>query len=134
MNEEVECKTHPDAPHGFVRNASHTEDRLVCECEYWEEPKINDRIKELGDLADELADEQIDCIGEYHPDWHSVRDQKFAELIVQECIGQCQREWYDLNNTKPVENETARDIGIRVGQKTGVLKCINQINKHFGVE
>ena len=61
-------------------------------------------------------------------------DEKFAELIVKECIGQCQREWYDLNNTKPVENETARDIGIRVGQKTGVLKCINQINKHFGVE
>ena len=46
---------------------------------------MNERIRELGDLADELANEQIDCIGEYHPDWHSVRDQKFAELIVAEC-------------------------------------------------
>ena len=30
------CKTHPDAPHGFDRNASHSADRYVCECEGWE--------------------------------------------------------------------------------------------------
>jgi len=34
--EFVPCKTHPDAPHGFCRNASHAEGRYVCECEYWE--------------------------------------------------------------------------------------------------
>jgi hypothetical protein len=33
---EVPCKTHPDAPHGFDRNASHNADRYVCECESWE--------------------------------------------------------------------------------------------------
>jgi hypothetical protein len=33
------CKTHPDAPHGFDRNASHSADRYVCECEGWEPPK-----------------------------------------------------------------------------------------------
>jgi hypothetical protein len=31
----VKCKTHPDAPHGFARNASHNEGRYVCECEHW---------------------------------------------------------------------------------------------------
>ena len=36
---EVPCKTHPDAPHGFDRNASHSADRYVCECEGWEPPK-----------------------------------------------------------------------------------------------
>lgn len=30
------CNPHPKAPHGFLRNASHTEDRYVCECEYWD--------------------------------------------------------------------------------------------------
>lgn len=35
-NEEVPCKEHPDAPHGFNRNASHNEGRYVCECEHWE--------------------------------------------------------------------------------------------------
>jgi hypothetical protein len=33
---EVLCKTHPDVPHGFDRNASHSADRYVCECESWE--------------------------------------------------------------------------------------------------
>ena len=33
---EPQCNPHPKAPHGFLRNASHTEDRYVCECEHWE--------------------------------------------------------------------------------------------------
>ena len=32
------CNPHPDAPHGFVRNASIAEDRYVCECEGWMPP------------------------------------------------------------------------------------------------
>ena len=32
----VQCNPHPDAPHGFLRDASHNEGRYVCECEYWE--------------------------------------------------------------------------------------------------
>ena len=38
MSDEVPCKEHPDAPHGFSRNASHTEGRYVCDCENWEPP------------------------------------------------------------------------------------------------
>jgi len=38
-SETPPCKTHPDAPHGFDRNASHSADRYVCECEGWEPPK-----------------------------------------------------------------------------------------------
>jgi len=34
----VKCKDHPDAPHGFDRNASHSLHRYVCECEFWEPP------------------------------------------------------------------------------------------------
>ena len=33
---EQPCKTHPDAPHGFLRQASHAAGRYVCECEHWE--------------------------------------------------------------------------------------------------
>jgi len=32
----VKCNPHPDAPHGFLRDASHNEGRYVCECEFWE--------------------------------------------------------------------------------------------------
>jgi hypothetical protein len=35
--ETHKCNTHPNAPHGFSRNASHNEGRYVCECEHWEE-------------------------------------------------------------------------------------------------
>lgn len=47
-NQEVKCKDHPDAPHGFDRNASHSEDRYVCECESWEPP-----VKEWQSLTDD---------------------------------------------------------------------------------
>jgi hypothetical protein len=36
VDETPECKTDPRAPHGFDRNASHSADRYVCECEGWE--------------------------------------------------------------------------------------------------
>jgi hypothetical protein len=57
MNEKS-CKTHPAAPHGFLRNASHTENRYVCECEYWKEPSVNDQIQQF-DLFDEPASEAL---------------------------------------------------------------------------
>jgi hypothetical protein len=35
----MRCKEHPDAPHSFMRDASHSAGRYVCECESWEPPK-----------------------------------------------------------------------------------------------
>lgn len=34
-DEEKACITHPCAPHGFNRNASHAAHRYVCDCEGW---------------------------------------------------------------------------------------------------
>ena len=31
------CNPHPNAPHGFLRQASHDAGRYVCECEWWSE-------------------------------------------------------------------------------------------------
>lgn len=33
--QEPKCSEHQDAPHSFARNASHSSDRYVCECEGW---------------------------------------------------------------------------------------------------
>ena len=60
--------------------------------------------------------------------------EKFAELIVKECIKQCQQEWYDLNNTESDTLGDARAVAILVGQKNGILKSISGIKKQFGVE
>lgn len=32
-SDRIKCSRHPDAPHGFDRNASHNERRYVCLCE-----------------------------------------------------------------------------------------------------
>lgn len=32
---EVPCSRHPDAPHGFCRSSSHSNNRYTCECEAW---------------------------------------------------------------------------------------------------
>ena len=32
-----ECSSHPDAPHGFDRSASHSNHRYTCECEGWKD-------------------------------------------------------------------------------------------------
>jgi hypothetical protein len=52
VKEDTVCKTHPDAPHGFDRNASLSEDRYVCECESWEPPEPYDQTAlELCDVC-----------------------------------------------------------------------------------
>jgi len=50
--EVIYCNPHPDAPHGFNRNASHTEDRYVCECESWipEDKSLQDYMKQAQEL------------------------------------------------------------------------------------
>ena len=85
---------------------------------------MNERIKELAEQA-----------GQGEP-FHIPPEfvEKFARLIVGECVKECQREWYDLNNEKVESDMTPRDIGIRVGQKNSILKCISKIKQHFGVE
>lgn len=68
-------------------------------------------------------------------DWKVI--EKFAELIVRECIKECKQEWYDLNTESIADDDPFQDpraTGIRVGQKNGVLKCISKIKQHFGVE
>ena len=38
MTTEKPCSTHPEAPHGFVRNASYNAGHYVCECSGWTPP------------------------------------------------------------------------------------------------
>ena len=41
-NAEIVCNPHPQAPHGFSRNSSHTAGRYVCDCEGWQPDEYND--------------------------------------------------------------------------------------------
>ena len=104
------CKTHPDAPHGFVRGAGHSEDRYVCECEFWEEPKMNERIKEL---AVEAGYKDLPTV---RLAFQGFDKEKFAELIVRECAKVCR----DQPNVYALKAD--RD------------NCAIAIEEHFGVE
>lgn len=79
---------------------------------------MNERINSLAEQADEFADNEIRMPGEYHPDWHNVRDQKFAELIVRECI-------------EVIDNTSDNTKLMRVDP---YQKIIWAIEEHFGVE
>ena len=47
---------------------------------------MNKLIQEFAQQADDYADSKIQQPGEYHPDWHDVRDQKFAQLVARRCV------------------------------------------------
>jgi hypothetical protein len=42
-------------------------------------------VDAISESAGGLADEVLHMPGEFHPNWHVVRDRKFVELIVGEC-------------------------------------------------
>ena len=81
---------------------------------------MNERIKELHNLACRIDMEQHpDAI----PDGERIQ-QKFAELIVQECISVINTEAAEV----PAEDEYERMW------KMGTEFAVYQIEKHFGVE
>jgi hypothetical protein len=92
---------------------------------------MNEKIRELAEQANWIFADKV--TGEFTD--YDKRIQKFAELIVKECVRECKQEWYDTNNDPELNAETdTRMIGIKIGIKQGSLKCISRIKEHFGVE
>ena len=58
-------------------------------------------LQELAQIADDFADQLSP--GEYHPDWHNVRDAKFAELIVDQLFSKIHIEGSDFYYNKTNE-------------------------------
>ena len=99
--QEPECSNHPDAPHGFCRDASHSADRYVCECEGWEaeqpaqepvsdhEQFMNEARKAFGiapswqGLSNDEIINIIDIVENKHSK-SAVRDIMFSRAIEQE--------------------------------------------------
>ena len=74
---------------------------------------MNERIKELAREAGLLV---------YNPEGIPTKLEKFAELIVRECIGCCEQVISD-----PVPESV--DTWLNGGEQ-----CIDEIKQHFGVE
>lgn len=56
---------------------------------------------------------------------------EFADLIISEHTKVLKQEWYRLNNLPPVPDESARDVGLRVGKKIQTVLLIHHLRKHF---
>ncbi len=78
---------------------------------------MNERIQALAVQAEDYADSIVDTGGEFH----LAYTQKFAELIVRECIGCCEQVISD-----PVPESV--DTWLNGGEQ-----CIQEIKQHFGI-
>ena len=96
---------------------------------------MNERIRELSKQAGDYVNETYTgpvrsktpgkIWEDGHVGWHTQFNQKFAELLIQQCINVCE----------PVLDEPYEDMsefgkGLVEGQDVAVEK----IKKHFGVE
>ena len=81
------CLAHPDAPHGFNRNASHTAGRYVCDCEGWvptAQPQSDsvivprELLMELRDSANEAGNLSF---RQHHIDHHKRLARRADSLL-----------------------------------------------------
>jgi hypothetical protein len=83
---------------------------------------MNERIHELAVQAEKLADEATnaynDDTGNWQKVWNKIYDEKFAELLIRECIQAIQNE--SMNS----DDEWER----------GLVYAENGIKEHFGVK
>jgi hypothetical protein len=74
---------------------------------------MNPRIRELAEQAEQYTDAWF----REQPTWSEVYDQTFAQLIVQECVEICMKEF---------------DTGLLMAPQAPQIA--EQIRQHFGVE
>lgn len=87
---------------------------------------MNDKIKELSEIADGLSLTEFNDISlRKFRLYREIYDEKFAELIINECLYQCNIHEAGNTNFNRYFNE---------GHSLGVAKCYYKIKKHFGVE
>jgi hypothetical protein len=81
---------------------------------------MNERIQELRKQA-MVSEAYYPAGNDGHPEYRSyLSEEKFAELIVRECVIRAEREW--IRNGSGTEHNQA------------VSKVIESIKEHFGVE
>ena len=89
---------------------------------------MNEKIRELAEQAEKYANEQA------HRPWHHSSGfnpfkEKFAELIVRECMAQI-KEVKELSLPYNANREQAYEFGY----DDGMTVAVRTIEEHFGVE
>ena len=85
---------------------------------------MNERIRQLAKQAEEYADIEYNASD---LDWYELKEEKFAELIVRECIDKIE------THRIPVGNSAAGEMACE--WTYDALKEIrDEIKEHFGVK
>jgi hypothetical protein len=95
---------------------------------------MNERIFELAKQADLIQWDTLSS-GARTPDHASVvKARKFAELIVQECVAQCEQVATDADAMTKSKFVTDAGRQLHEGMWGGAKNCAAGIKEHFGVE
>lgn len=90
---------------------------------------MNERIKELGEQAAVFAEvawaKQTQATWETNKDIHTIYDEKFAELLIKDCISVIEAKMPEFNCKEEYDN---------LIRKAGRLDAIEEIKEHFGIE
>jgi len=86
---------------------------------------MNERIYDIEKQAWEFVDKTWNWANANNPSQATLFKAKFAELIVRECIKQCQSNDCDVDRYSD-----EYDNGVHFG----VQECVQSLKQHFGVE
>jgi hypothetical protein len=91
---------------------------------------MNERIKALVEQARKYADEnRPGSFVKYDPEWFVLYNEKFAELIVKECLKELKDMIVDESELLyPNNKQTTEFVNDRL------LDAYDNIKEHFGVE
>ena len=145
-DEALPCSTHPDAPHGFLRSASHKADQYVCECAYWKPPReqkpydvttdeliymtgVDDGKKQeralwmltkLGKEIEEQPDQDARRLQIAMRQWE---DWKIYALELQKKLVKYEGGSPMILNTQPSERNFCQRCGKRLAELTAIHTC-----------
>jgi hypothetical protein len=93
---------------------------------------MNERIEKFSEQARQYADSMYPS-GLDIAKWGPAYQEKFAELIVQECIGILEAE---IELVKGYKSTACNDFDVRwhQGKIEHFVKLVEKSKKHFGVE
>ncbi len=93
---------------------------------------MNERIRELAEQATSIV-EMVGPEG-YTSSYAKFDREKFAELIIKECVVQCEQVAVDADAMAKSNFVTDAGRMLQQGAWGGAKNCGAQIREHFGVE
>jgi hypothetical protein len=99
---------------------------------------MNERIQQLAEQAKQYMTEQVTFFflernkELTYNETANIFEQKFAELIVEECISQARTQMH--NDDEIASEEDPLMLKLSLASNFGVESAVEAIQKHFGVE